>query len=270
VAALDDWAWVLRIYPNVRNQDWRRLLDVADRCDGEPLRRQLRQAVRQGPGGMRSELERLAARPGLRKETPTTIVLLANALVESGSRKEGIRLLENAVLLHTGNFWINLQLAEHLASDRRNKADARKAEHWFKQSIASDPLFWEAYVDFGCFCAHAGRLDEAIQLSMKGRELSDKANEADSVSRYNLAELLLAKKQPAEAKRYWDEAEAIKRASSKDRHEFAIQLVQTWEHVLSATDLATVRENLERLPDEERDDWRKLWGEVDVRLGAQG
>ena len=287
VASLDDWAYVLKTLEPQKTY-WPRLLDVADRCDDSPLRAQLRQALRQKEN-QRQTLRRWAASPEIQKESPATIVLLASALVEAGAVGQAIRLLEEAVLRHQENFWINLKLGEYLARDRfalpaltralpyfhaaaalrpdnpiivsnlatlhnnlgdpdraikefhralelphpqrarvmdalatvySQKSDNKMAEHWYRQAIQTEPAFAPPYVNLGCLYSHMGRLKEAIDLSLAGRERAP----TDTVSRYNLANMMLATKKPDEAKKYSEEANGLQRAEPNRRFAFAVQL----------------------------------------------
>jgi tetratricopeptide (TPR) repeat protein len=124
------------------------------------------------------------------------------------------------------------ELMARLATVYENKGEPQQAEHWFKQSIARDPTFWPACVDLGCLYANTGRTEEGIKWCLKGRELSDRANEKDKknikdvVSRYNLVTLMMRTKKPDEAKRYWDEADQIQHADPKRRFAFGVGLMQ--------------------------------------------
>jgi serine/threonine-protein kinase len=130
VAALDDWAWVLKTMANPRQEDWARLCDVADRCDDSPLRRQLRQAIRQEASSQREALERWAKSPELAKEPLTTLILLTSALAEAGNVPLAVQLLEKAARRHPDSFWVHVKLAEHLSRDPRAQDLAACLPYW--------------------------------------------------------------------------------------------------------------------------------------------
>jgi len=102
-AALDLWGWFRRNKAALHGRDWKKLGAVARRIDPAPWSSRLRDAVDA------SDLQALAALADevLERGAPArTLDLLGLTLYTGGNREKGSALLEAAVALHPGDFWL--------------------------------------------------------------------------------------------------------------------------------------------------------------------
>ncbi|MBI3464627.1 MAG: tetratricopeptide repeat protein, partial [Planctomycetes bacterium] len=163
--ALDIWARVRqRTYSEVwlgkritRKEDtsWKHLVAVARAADPDEWKNQFRVAWSEDD---KNALNSLAASAPLNDLQPRTIVLLALALREIGSSEQAIALLQKALRLHHGDYWIIQELAWTLYYVGRSE----EAIRFYTASLSlrpDDPIT-------RCSVAEAleqkGDLDEAI------------------------------------------------------------------------------------------------------------
>ena len=114
VRALDRWSF-MRHRSEMHgggaktNPDWKQLLEIAAAADldSDPVRRQVREALRQGD---RKKLESLAAAADVRQLPVESLVLLSSALYESDGKDDAMALARRAVLVHPDDWWLNQYL----------------------------------------------------------------------------------------------------------------------------------------------------------------
>jgi serine/threonine protein kinase/tetratricopeptide (TPR) repeat protein len=153
VAALDHWASVKEPM-DVAGAE--RLLTIARLADDDDWRRQLRDpAVRKD----RAALERLAGREGVLDQPPGSLVLLANILVTRDARSAAVDLLQRAQQRHPDDFWINHDLAFHLAHGKQPRLD--EAVGFYRAAVALRPQSPGAHLNLGRALADQGRHKEA-------------------------------------------------------------------------------------------------------------
>jgi serine/threonine protein kinase/Flp pilus assembly protein TadD len=111
-AALDDWALDLRTRGKPEHQ-WRRLIELARRCDGDPFRGQIRAAML-SKGSQGETLERIAAGAPLETLDKHGGYLLGVALRDAGLLDSAVRVLEAMQRRHPRDLWINAALGETL------------------------------------------------------------------------------------------------------------------------------------------------------------
>jgi tetratricopeptide (TPR) repeat protein/serine/threonine protein kinase len=89
--------------------DWKQLLGIAAAADvdSDSLRNQVRQALKRGD---RNTLESLGRTADVGKLPVESLVLLANALYESGGKDQALALARRAVLVHPEDWWLNQYL----------------------------------------------------------------------------------------------------------------------------------------------------------------
>src|SRR5262249_14738053 len=127
-AGLDGWVSVGRLPVN-SGSGWERVVAVVRGLDPEPLRDQLRAAIR--PWGqpvtpeMLADLRRLAKSLHVRSQSQATLEVLANTLHRSGLTDEAIQVLRSGQYAHPADFWLSFDLAFHL-SNQKQHADAAR------------------------------------------------------------------------------------------------------------------------------------------------
>ncbi len=148
-AALDDWA-ILKTAGAGRQ----RLLALARAIDPDPWRNRLRETLEKVDA---KALKRLAADAELKKQPPSTVVLLADALAAAGARDEAVAVLRQAQRLHPDDFWINLQLGTYLMPRQ-----SQEAARYFRAALALHPKNASTHNNLGIALQIQGRLDEAV------------------------------------------------------------------------------------------------------------
>ena len=89
--------------------DWKQLLEIAAAADldSDSVRTQVREALRLGD---RKTLESLAATADVRQLPVESLVVLSNALYESGGKDDAMALARRAILVHPDDWWLNQYL----------------------------------------------------------------------------------------------------------------------------------------------------------------
>lgn len=165
-AALDDWV-LARVVLTEDGARCKNLVAVARRLDPEPLRDRLRSTWEMPDSEAQDELRRLAESIDLRAQQPATIVFLARRL---GQPEVALRLLSEAQLLYSGDFWINL----HLGFIFREKKDRNGAIRYDTAAVAIRPNSTAALTNLGIALSHEKKLHEAIVCYRKVIELEPK------------------------------------------------------------------------------------------------
>jgi serine/threonine protein kinase/Flp pilus assembly protein TadD len=199
-AALDGWAQTRRRLPAKGRGGWRRLLEVAQGIDPDPLRKALRQAILRGDS--RAMLQR-AASEEIRALPPVTLVLLAECLAElagaeaakgklppplaahpvgSDPEQAGLEaaawLLRRAQEDHPDDFWVNHTLGHFLLQQRPPRWN--EAVPFFTAAVSVRPDSPGARLNLGYALAGAGRLAEALAAYHRATELKPDYAEAHS------------------------------------------------------------------------------------------
>jgi serine/threonine protein kinase/Flp pilus assembly protein TadD len=107
VRALDFWSHMRQRAGSQRSPDWKQLVLIAEAADADPWRNQLRQARRRAD---RQRLEALATSADFSRLPPQTVLLLANALYESGGTERAMALLREARLHYPDDWWLGAWL----------------------------------------------------------------------------------------------------------------------------------------------------------------
>jgi serine/threonine protein kinase/Flp pilus assembly protein TadD len=156
-AALDDWAEVCRKTRNKADTTRKDLLALARAADPDELRDRLRDALE---GRDAEALKRLAAAGGVAELPPSTLVLLGDALGQTGALAEAVAVLREGQRRHPGNFWINQELGRWL----RELGSAQREEvlRYVTVAVALRPLSPGAHNNLGIALREKGQLDEAI------------------------------------------------------------------------------------------------------------
>jgi tetratricopeptide (TPR) repeat protein len=222
-AALDNWAMARREGRGKTEGSWKQLLAIARTADSDPLRTRVRLALESGD---KAELEEVAKAVPRANLTATTVVLLANALVDVEAFERAVAVLRVGQSRSPGDFWLNHQLAFLLNDKAQQREEAirfytaalalrpnshgvyndlgralyRKGEveeaiACFYKAIALDPKFSMAHNNLGVALKDKGKLDEAIASYKKAIEIDPKYANAHN----NLGSVLARKGRVDEA-----------------------------------------------------------------------
>jgi serine/threonine-protein kinase len=131
VAALDDWAGIRE---KTDGHSAQRVRATARAADPDPERNRLRDALESGG---RQVLEELAVSDKIDGLPPSTLVLLAQALLRAQAVKRAEAVLRNAQRMHPDDFWINEELAVYLYESRPPRAG--EAVRFFTAALALRP-----------------------------------------------------------------------------------------------------------------------------------
>jgi serine/threonine-protein kinase len=177
-AALDDWDNELRRSAPGPRGEWRRwIVEAAQVADPDEWRGNLRLLVGRPVGEVRDALRRLADETNTLESQPaTSLILLAGALRHAGDAARAAGVLRSARRRFPGDFWVNLNLADHLAKARntRDRADKywTEALRYGTAAVAIRPQSYIARYDLGEALREAGdpsaaivELREAIRLA---------------------------------------------------------------------------------------------------------
>jgi Flp pilus assembly protein TadD/tRNA A-37 threonylcarbamoyl transferase component Bud32 len=153
VVALDQWT---AAKPPGDRKGRKRLLLLARRADADGWRQRLRdQAVLQD----RRRLLRLAEEAGASDQPPATSLILAHHLVRVGDWPGAVAVLRRAQQRHPGDFWVNFQLATHLAVNDPSRKD--EILGFYRAALALRPQAAGVHVDLGVVLAEQGQFPEA-------------------------------------------------------------------------------------------------------------
>ncbi len=159
-AALDDWASVRRLTPEVDEQFWRPLFAVARLADPDDLRNQLRTALESRD---KNTLVQLAERDDVATLPPATVYLLAKALHDYRELELAIALLRKAQRLRPADFWMNYQLGYYLATIEPRQPE--EAVRFYTAAVASRPQSVGAQVSLSHALRSKGAILEALAVA---------------------------------------------------------------------------------------------------------
>jgi tetratricopeptide (TPR) repeat protein len=212
-AGLDDWAWICR-RTDPQSGRWRRLLEVADRVDPDPVHKRLRAALAKLD---RQALRKLARAVPVDRATPQTLCRLGENLARLGEFAEAVHLLRQAQRRHPRDLWINFWLALSLQQEQPPQLD--EAIGYFTTAVAlrsQSPvvhlnLAW-AYHEKGQLNEAIAEYQEAIRLKKDyayacfylGNALRDKGRLEEAITAYQQAIRIEPGNTPAgPGYRYW-------------------------------------------------------------------
>jgi tetratricopeptide (TPR) repeat protein len=205
VAALDDWA---NIRERTDGRGGKRLRAVAREADPDPWRNRLRDALERRE---RKTLEELAASKQVDTWPPSTVILLARALLATKAEGTALTVLRKAQWRRPDDFWINEELGFRLCNSQPPRAEEAivfhrvatalrpqsagsylglgnalyvqkklpEAAEAYGRAILLEPGFAAAHFQLGRVLRHQGRLPEAIDAYRRSIELR-----SDSSSSY--------------------------------------------------------------------------------------
>jgi serine/threonine protein kinase/tetratricopeptide (TPR) repeat protein len=151
VVALDDWANSL---DELKAGAGESIRAVARLADDDLWRQRLRDPkVHQD----RAALERLAAEEGVLDQPPANLVHLSRALEAAQARPAALALLRRAQQRQPADFWINLELGNHL----KQKSEAAERAGFYRAALALRPKSAAAHYSLGLALARQGKLAEA-------------------------------------------------------------------------------------------------------------
>jgi serine/threonine-protein kinase len=153
VAALDDWLFLL---PRGDFEKAKWLAAVLAEADPDPWRQQLRMARRERN---REKLERLAGGPGLASQPAQALRALGEGLRDCDARQQAQALLRRAQQRAPDDFWLNYELAQQIARQNNNPADAVR---FFAVCVALRPSSPLPHFTLGAALERAGDLDGAL------------------------------------------------------------------------------------------------------------
>ena len=156
-AALGDWAVVSRQTRPKGDTTWKDLLAIARVADPDPFRNQLRDAWE---GRDVQALEHLAASEKAADLPAATVVLLGDALADTGASQAAVALLRQAQFRHPADFWINQTLASAL--HRMQPPPLDEAIGYYRAALALRPESPGVHCCLGLALLAKGRLDEAV------------------------------------------------------------------------------------------------------------
>jgi serine/threonine protein kinase/tetratricopeptide (TPR) repeat protein len=155
VAALDDWA---SIRERTDVQSGKRLRAVAREADPDPWRNRLREALDRRE---RKTLEELAASEQVDTWPPSTVMLLARALVTTKAEAVALAVLRRAQWLRPDDFWVNDELGFRLHVSKPRRLE--EAIVFYRLATALRPRSALVYLNLGSAFRDRGRLTEAAE-----------------------------------------------------------------------------------------------------------
>jgi Flp pilus assembly protein TadD/serine/threonine protein kinase len=191
-AALHDWAWLRRRYRGKGDPLAKALVAVARAAD--PLPSDLLPPAGRGPtagvrpGSWRSRLrealeqedtpalERLADSVPAEELPPATVTLLAVALREADKVEQAAAVLRRAQPRHSGDFWINFELAYTLSETRLHKW--HEALRYYAMALALRPESPGAHLNLGKAFSETRAPDEALVQFQEALRLQPDSAEA--------------------------------------------------------------------------------------------
>jgi tetratricopeptide (TPR) repeat protein len=165
-AALDDWANVCRETRAPADTTWKELLRLARAADSDERRSRLRDALE---GRDAPALKGLAAAGGAAEWPPSTLVLLGDALGQTGAVEEAVAVLRQGQQRHPANFWVNYELAYWLHQLRSPHLE--EVVRYSTAAVALRPLSPGAHYQLGAALRDKGQTEEALAEFRKALRL---------------------------------------------------------------------------------------------------
>ena len=143
-AALTDWALARKMLSkNRENRAWSQLLQAADVVYPDPWRQRVRAVLDQEDlldqdnGNRAQALKNLVFTADVRKTPPSTVVLLAGALMAEESYEEAVEFLYQSQQIHPADFWLNDSLAYCCLQTRPKRTE--EAVAFFRVALGVRP-----------------------------------------------------------------------------------------------------------------------------------
>jgi tetratricopeptide (TPR) repeat protein/serine/threonine protein kinase len=220
VAALDDWA--MARYGATRGKKGdsleKRLLAAVRETDKDKMRNAVRSALEDRD---RKAVEALATPADLKSMPPSTLVFLAFALGELGTREQAVAVLREGHRLHPGDFWINHWLGVRLA-DPGSREKSTEAIRFFTAALALRPQSPAAQNNLGVALHYAKRAAEAEKAFRRGLDLQPTYARAWN----NLGVVLGQQSQSPEAVKAYEEALRLDPNMGEGYHNLAGELLR--------------------------------------------
>jgi tetratricopeptide (TPR) repeat protein len=150
--ALDEWAGLTG-----KEAERKRLQEVAQKADPDPLRNKVREALSKKDV---AALKELAAAKEALDQSPGLLVRLARGLYGSGATAEATALLRGAQRRYPGDFWLNAELASLVVEQPGGPEDAVR---FAAAAVALRPASPEAHLALAYALKARGKLDESIE-----------------------------------------------------------------------------------------------------------
>jgi serine/threonine protein kinase/tetratricopeptide (TPR) repeat protein len=206
VAALDHWGLIRN---GLHRGAWTSLSALADLADDDRWRQRLRRAVWRRN---RAALEELAREKGALRQPPTSLDLLARALIYTSSLVAAERLLRSAQQAHPADFKINWDLALTL---HKKGSDLAEAVRFYQAALSLKPDFAGVYNNMGHALRGQGKLVEA-EAALR---TAIKRQPGDASAHCNLGCALADKGRLDEAIAEFREAVRIENDSAENRND---------------------------------------------------
>jgi serine/threonine-protein kinase len=157
---VDDWAFVRRRARGLREEaSWQRLIAAAQAADPDPWRVALRDRIGRGN---KEALRRLARdEKALVSQSATSLVLLAEALIERGDWGRAEQVLRRAWQLQPSDFWVS-HSSGIVHSKESSLYEPEEEVRFRSAAVAIRPRSHVAHNNLGVALAGQGKLDEAI------------------------------------------------------------------------------------------------------------
>jgi tetratricopeptide (TPR) repeat protein len=173
-AALDGWMESLKGM-KVEASRCEHLVAVARGIDRDPLRDHLRAGIgRPVTPEFQAEVQRMAETIDLKAHSPWTIQALALTLNRSQLRDAALKILQDGVHAHPGDFWLNSALGYRFR-ERKNFEGAVRS---YSAAVAIRPDSSSAYINLGDALGEHKKVDEAIACYKKAIRLEAKSIQA--------------------------------------------------------------------------------------------
>jgi superkiller protein 3 len=164
LAALDAWSMVRQA-----GATRKAVQAVLDAADADPWRCRLRRAVREKDG---KALAALARDEQAVKQSPTVILLLAEALRQANLPAEAVKVLRQGQAQHPGDFWLNFYLGQLLSRQEKGRDEA---VGYYRAALAVRPNTPAIHVNLGVALAAKGKREEAIPCFRRALALDPKS-----------------------------------------------------------------------------------------------
>jgi len=168
VNALDLWTSTRRRYLGRENPGWRRLYQMAEAVDTDPVRRKIRRATHDRDV---QALQAIAHSKRMEERPVDEILRVAMALRAVDDLEGAVKLLQAAVRKHAGgDFWVHYMLSICLYDLKPPRLDAAVQHGW--AAVAIRPESANAWNTLGVAQKASGRTDRAIESFERALEIN--------------------------------------------------------------------------------------------------
>jgi tetratricopeptide (TPR) repeat protein len=198
VAGLDGWVRAKRI---ARLPGWEQMLAVAQGADRDPWRDRLREASL--TKNMKVFVE-MAGNKEVSELSPTSLILLTDALMEIGEFRQAMEILRSAQQRYPADFWINHNLASCLTELKPPKS--QEAIGYYRVALALAPQSPGVHVNLGGALLMHGELSSAWAAVTRAIEIKPDYAEAHNL----MGRIFFEQRKFCEAKTAFHEAIRLK------------------------------------------------------------